>query len=135
MTQKRQQARVPISGQAILSNDHGICITATTKDISQDGIGINKPADHLTEAEYRIRVSTDSGRQIHLRATLIHSSTETTGFKTSNIDEKNLQIITELVSEYQTTDDFIRQVGEHDVLEQKYVDKDGNKVSVTFDTK
>ncbi len=135
MTQKRQQARVPISGQAILSNDHGICITATTKDISQGGIAISKPADHLAEAEYRIRVSTDEGRQIHLRATLIHRSTETTGFKTSNIDEKNLQIITELVSEYQTTEDFIRQIGEHDVLEQKYVDKDGNKVSVTFDTK
>jgi hypothetical protein len=135
MAQKRRQARVPLIGQAILSNDHGICITATTKDISQGGIGINKPADSLTQSEYRIRVSTDEGRQIHLRATLIHTSTETTGFRTSTIDEKNLAIITELVSEYQTTDDFIKQIGKHDVLEQKYVDKNGHKVSVTFDTK
>jgi len=135
MSQKRQQARVPINGQAILSNDHGICISASTKDISQGGIGIDKPADPLAETEYRIRVSTDEGRQIHLRATLIHSSAETTGFQTLNIDEKNLQIITELVAEYQTTDDFIKQIDKHDVLEQQYIDKNGNKVSVTFDTK
>ena len=135
MTQKRRQPRVPISGQAILSNDHGICITASTKDISQSGIGINKPANPLAETEYRIRVSTDEGKQIHLRATLIHSSPQTTGFRTFNLDEKNLQIITELLAEYQSTDDFIRQIDEYDVLEQQYIDKNGNRVSVTFDTK
>lgn len=135
MPQKRRQPRVPISGQAILSNDHGICITASTKDISQSGIGINKPTDPLAETEYRIRVSTDEGKQIHLRATLIHNSPQTTGFRTFNLDEKNLQIITELLAEYQSTDDFIRQIDEYDVLEQQYIDKNGNRVSVTFDTK
>ena len=135
MAQKRRQARVPIAGQAILSNDHGICITASTKDISEGGIGIEKPTDPLAETEYRIRVSTEDGRQIHLRAVLIHSSIDTTGFQTLTIDEKNLQIIAELVAEYQTTDDFIKQVEEYDVLEQKYIDEDGNEVSVTFDTK
>ena len=135
MTQQRRQARVPISGQAILSNDQGICITASTKDISPDGIGIDKPTDPLAETEYRIRISTDTGRQIHLRATLIHSSVDTTGFKTSDIDEKNLQIITDLVAEYQSTDDFIKQIDEHDLLKQKFIDEDGNEVSVTFETK
>ncbi len=135
MTQQRRQARVPISGQAILSNDQGICITATTKDISQDGIGINKPTDSLAETEYQIRISTDTGRQIHLRATLIHSSIHTTGFKTSDINKKNLQIITDLVAEYQSTEAFIKQIDEHDLLKQKYIDEDGNEVSVTFDIK
>ena len=135
MTQKRRQARVPIRGQAILSNDQGVCITASTKDISHDGIGLNKPIDPLAEAEYRIKVSTDTGRQIHLRATLIHSSINTTGFRTSSIDERNLQIITDLVAEYQNTDDFIKQIDEHDLLQQTYIDEDGNEVSVTFDTK
>lgn len=135
MSQQRRQARVPISGQAILSNDQGICITASTKDISQDGIGINKPTDSLAETEYQIRISTDTGRQIHLRATLVHSSVQTTGFKTSDIDEKNLQIITDLVAEYQSTEAFIKQIDEHDLLKQKYIDEDGNEVSVTFDIK
>ena len=134
MTQKRRQARVPISGQATLSNEHGITLTATTKDISQGGVGLVKPEGPLTETEYRIRVDTDEGRQIHLKATLIHSSETTSGFQTSDIDDKNLQIITELVLEYQTTDDFIKQIDEYDLLEQKYIDEDGNEVSVTFET-
>lgn len=134
MTQKRQQARVPISGQATLSNEHGITLTATTKDISPGGVGLLKPETPLTEKEYRIRVDTEDGRQIHLMATLIHSSDTTSGFQTSDIDDKSLQIITELVLEYQTTDDFIKQIDEFDILKQKYIDEDGNEVSVTFET-
>ena len=110
MVQQRQQARVPINGQAILSNDQGICIAAATKDISRDSIGLEKPTDSLAEPEYQIRISTDTGQQIHLHATLIHSSIHTTGFKTSEIDE-------------------------HDLLKQTYIDEDGNEVSVTFDIK
>ncbi len=133
MAHRRRQVRVPISGRAVVSNNDGISITANTKDISKDGLGIEKPTAPLTPTEYQIQIRTDTGKQIQLKATLVHNSSQTTGFKTSQINEKNIKIIADLVAEYQTTDDFIKQLDEHDLLEQKYIDEDGNEVIVTFD--
>lgn len=133
MTHKRIHVRVPISGEAIVSNKQGTQTKTRTIDISPGGIGIISPSDPLGEADYQIEVITANGDQIQFSATLIREDKQSVGFKTSDIDQKNLQTIADLVAEFQTTEEFIKQIDEHDLLEQSFVDKDGNKVSVTFE--
>ena len=134
MTQKRLQLRVPITGKAILSDKQGIRIKAITKDISQGGLGLINPSKSLEHIEYKIEITTEEDRQIQLKATLVHKSSDFTGFKTSTINEKNLQIIADLIAEYQSTDEFIKQIDKYDLFEQNFIDEDGNEISVTFDT-
>lgn len=132
--QKRIQVRVPITGKAILSDKQGIRIKAIAKDISRGGLGLNNPSKSLEHIEYQIDITTEEDRQIQLKATLVHKTSDFNGFKTSIINEKNLEIIADLIAEYQTTDDFIKQIDKHDLFEQNFIDEDGSEISVTFDT-
>ncbi len=133
MAHKRTDVRVPISGEVILSDKEGIRITARAKDISPGGFGVNNPSTPLDQTEYQVTITTKEDKQIRLMATLIHMSNQSTGFKTSDIDSINLQIITDLIEEFQSTEAFIKQIDQHDLLQQNFIDDDGNEVSVTFD--
>ncbi len=133
MAHKRLYVRVPITGEAILSNKQGKRFKARAKDISQGGIGITDPSSPLEPAEYQVEIITEEGEHIYFTATLIHKSTSQTGFQTSEIDKKNLQIIADLIAEFQTTEEFIKQIDEHDLLEQNFIDENGDEISVTFD--
>ena len=133
MAHKRLYVRVPITGEAILSNKEGKRIKARAKDISKGGIGVTDPSSPLESAEYQVEIITEEGEHIYFTATLIHKSTSQTGFQTSEIDKKNLQIIANLIAEFQTTEEFIKQIDEHDLLEQNYIDENGDEISVTFD--
>lgn len=134
MTQKRVQVRVPIRGQAILSAKQAIRIKANAKDISQGGLGLSDPSESIDHPEYLVEITTEEGTKIQLKATLVHKSGNYSGFKTSTINEKNLQIISDLIAEYQTTDAFIKQIDKYNLFEQKFIDENGHEISVTFDT-
>ncbi len=133
MAHKRIHVRVPITGEATLSDQQGIHIRARTIDISPGGLGVVNPSNPIGQTEYDIEVTTVEGESIRLTATLIRKSEESAGFKTSDIDENNLRIIADLVAKYQTTDCFIKQIDEHDLFDQQFVDDDGNELEVTFD--
>ncbi len=91
------------------------------------------PATPLEHTEYQISITTEDGERIQLTASLVHKNTLHTGFQTSDIDKNNLQIIANIVAKFQTTEAFIEQIDKQDLLEQSFIDEDGNEISVTFD--
>ena len=132
MDYKRIYVRVPISGEAILSFDKEINIKAQAIDISLGGLAIIAPIEPLTKNTYNITISTKDGKQIELTAELVRKEEEVLGFKTSHVDKNNLQIITELVFEYQETIDFIKQIEEHNLFDHWFVDDEGNVLDIAF---
>ena len=133
MAHKRLYVRVPITGEAILSNKQGVRIKARAKDISQGGMGVTDLSSPLDPAEYQVEIITVEGERINFTATLVHKSTNQTGFETSEIDKKNFHIIADLIAEFQSTEEFIKQIDKSDLLEQSFIDENGDEISVTFD--
>ncbi len=133
MGYKRIHVRVPISGDAVLSNND-IAIQATAIDISPGGLGITDSNDDLGESEYNVVVTTSDGKIIAFTATLVRQDVDRAGFRTKDMDEDALQTILELTDEYQTTTDFVEQVAAHDLLNQQFIDDDGTELEVTFDS-
>jgi len=125
MAHKRIHVRVPLAGEVLLSTGQGKRIKTPVINISQGGVGIASPSTTLAE----------DGEHIQFTATLVYRGEHTSGFKTSDIDKKNLQIIAELVAEFQSTEEFIKQVDNLDLFPQKFIDEDGREVSVTFEMK
>ncbi|MCK5069568.1 MAG: PilZ domain-containing protein, partial [Desulfocapsa sp.] len=130
---KRVGVRIPIKGKAVLLDKNGVRITTRTKDISSKGIGVSTPSTPLEHSKYRIDITTEDGKTITLKATLVYKDNQKSGFQTSDIDTKNLHIINGLIGEFQNTEKFIEQIDLHDVLEQSFIDEEGNEVSITFD--
>lgn len=133
MAHKRTHVRVPFKAKATLSNSDGEQTKARTIDISPGGLGIVNPSIPLGHNEYRIEVTTAEGLKINLKAKLIRKGRQSAGFKTSEIDKKSMQIIADLVAEFQTTEAFVKQIDRHDLLEQLFVDDDGSEYAVTFE--
>ncbi len=122
-----------MTAEATLSDGRGGQIKARTIDISPGGLGVVNPTKPLGQSDYRVEVTTAEGGQIEFTATLIRKTEESAGFRTSEIDEQSLRVIAHMVAEFQTTDDFIKQIAEYDLLQQQYVDEDGNEFAVTFE--
>lgn len=133
MGHKRIFVRVPLSGEAVLSNSGKPTIKARTIDISQGGVAITAFSDEVSSAEYRIEILTETGQRIEIFAQLVRVDDTIAGFQTLQIDEKSQEIIKNLVFEYQTTPDFIKQLDEYNLLDDKVVDEDGNEIEVTFE--
>jgi len=133
MGHKRIYVRVPLSGEAVLSNSGKPTIKARTIDISQGGVAITAFSDEVSSAEYRIDILTEAGQRIEIFAQLVRVDEGIAGFKTLQIDEKCQEIIKNLVFEYQETPDFIKQLDEYNLLDDKVVDEDGNEIEVTFE--
>jgi hypothetical protein len=133
MAHKRIHVRVPIAGEVILSTEQGIRIKTPEIDISPGGVGVISTS--LEQTEYQVEITTEDGEHIQFTATLVYKGEHTSGFKTSDIDKKNLQIIAELVAEFQSADEFIKQMDKHDLFPQKFIDEDGREISVTFEMK
>ena len=130
---KRIHIRVPITGDAVVCDESGIQVRMNTIDISPGGVGLVAPSTTLDQDEYQIEVTTDEGDKIHFAATLIRDNDTSIGFKTSDIDKENLQIIADLLAAFETSNEFIKQIDAHDLLEQSFIDEDGNEVAVSFE--
>ncbi len=131
MGHKRIYVRVPLSGEAILSNKSSLTIKARTIDISQGGVAITAFSVEVPSSEYQIEILTESGERIAIFAKLVRVDGSTAGFQTLQIDKNSQGIIETLVSEYQKTTDFIKQLDEFNLLEA--VDEDGNEIKITFE--
>ncbi len=133
MAHKRTHVRVPITAEASLSDGRGGQIKARTIDISPGGLGVVNPSKPLGQSDYKVEVTTAEGERIEFIATLIRKNEDSSGFRTSEIDEQSLRVIASMVAEFQTTDDFIKQIAEYDLLQQQYIDEEGNEFAVTFE--
>ena len=134
MNYKRIHIRVPLSGKAVLSNsEDGFHFTAQTINISEGGVAITDASQELQPKEYQIAVSTENGQTITLTGLLLRQKDNDAGFKTTNIKNEDLKIIMNMVEEYQSTPEFLEQLTDHDMLQQNFIDDEGNELEVTFD--
>jgi c-di-GMP-binding flagellar brake protein YcgR len=128
MKLKRIYVRVPLSGEATLSNNSNPTIRARTIDISQGGVAIKTFSGEVPTAEYHIEILTEAGQRIEMFARLVRADDSIAGFQALQIDQKSQEIIRDLVFEYETTTDFIYNLDELNLL-----DKEGNEIEITFE--
>ncbi len=128
MKLKRINVRVPLSGEAILSNSRNPTIRASTIDISQGGVAVETLSESVPNAEYKIDIITEAGQRIEMFAQLVRADDSIAGFKVLQIDQKSQEVIKNLVFEYETTTDFIYNLDEFNLL-----DKEGNEIEITFE--
>jgi len=133
MNYRRMHVRVPIKGEALLKSDKGTYVVAKAIDISKGGVAIAAPSKSLDEHKYHITITTTEGKKIDLTARLIRKTETVVAFQTSRIDVDSLEIITDLVFRYQETPEFIQQIQDHNLYNDRYLDEDGNEIDITFD--
>ena len=131
MRNKRRYVRVPLSGEAILSNSSNTTIKARTIDISQGGVAIVGISEEVSTAEYQIEILTEAGPKIEIFAQLVRVDDSIAGFQILRIDKKSQEIIKNLVFEYQQSIDFIKQLDEFNL--HKVIDEKGNEIEITFE--
>jgi len=108
----RRYFRVPLSGEAILSNSSNSTIRARTINISKGGVAVKTFSEEVPTAGYQIEILTEAGQRIKMFAQLIRAEDSVAGFQTLQIDQKSLRVIRNLFFEYQKTPDFIKQLNE-----------------------
>ncbi len=135
MGYSRIYIRVPLSGSATLINtDQDIRFTVQTINISQGGLALSTIEDELPGGTYHIEIITEENGTISLDAELLRQTDKLLGFQIRKISAESLETILLMVEEYQTTPDFIDQLTQYGMLQQSYIDDDGNELEVTFDT-
>lgn len=132
MSYKRIHVRVPIQGEALLLSCKDASIKSQTIDISHGGVAITSPDVPLTENTYDIIITFKDGKKIRIAAYLVRQEGGVLGFKTDKIDSDSLQIITDLVFAYQETNDFIKQIDEHNLFSHSFIDEEGKELDITF---
>ena len=131
MKHKRIHVRVPLIGEAILSNNIHPTIKARTIDISHGGVAIVDLSEELPAGEYQIEILTESGQRIKIVAQLVRVVDFIAGFQTLQIDQDSQEIIKHLIFEYQESIDFIKQLDECNL--HKVIDEGGNEIEITFE--
>ena len=133
MGYRRIYVRVPFVADATLlgRQEHGI--KARTVDISEGGFCVTAPSEELSDSEYHIRINTAGGDTLEMNARPVRQNGDLTGFQTLEMDRHAREVITLLVSEYQMTPEFIKQLDEFDMLNQRFVDDQGNELEISFD--
>src|SRR5665647_822774 len=108
---RRKYARVPLSGEAILSNSRNPMIKASIIDISQGGIALGSFSDEVSTAEYHVEILTEAEERIELFVKLVRVVDSIAGFiagfRILQIDQKSQEIIKKLIFEYQNSIEFI----------------------------
>ena len=131
MKHKRIHVRVPLSGEAILSNDSNPTVKTDTIDISQGGGAIFDFSGEVSAAEYQIEIITEPGQRIEIVAQLVRVVDFIADFQTLQIDQDSQEIIKHLIFEYQESIDFIKQLDECNL--HKVIDEGGNEIEITFE--
>jgi len=131
MKQKRLHVRLPLNGDAVLSDGSNPIIKASTINISLGGVAIVGFPKIISPAEYQIKILTEVGQEIEIFAQLVQVDDSIAGFQTLRIDQKSQEIIKELVFEYQQSIDFIKQLDEFNL--HKVLDEEGNEIEITFE--
>ena len=134
MAYKRISVRVPIDGTATLKSTTNTHVGVKTRDISAEGFGVEQFPGEIDSLNYQVEVTLNTGVKLHFTGKLVkHQNSSTTGFMIVDITDEDRSYITKLVEEYQKTDDFVRQVGDYEILPQSFIDEDGTELDITFE--
>lgn len=134
MGYKRISVRVPIDGTATLKSAADTHVGVKTRDISVEGFGVEHFPGEVDSLNYQVDVTLKADVKLHFTGKLVkHHNTSTTGFMIVDISDEDRSYIASLVEEYQKTEDFVRQVGDYEILPQSYIDEDGTELDITFE--
>lgn len=120
-----------MDGEVTLSNYTKTTIRAKTIDISLGGVATTGFPEEAYGDEYQIKILTKVGLSIEFSAQLVRINESVAGFQTLKIDQENLKIIKDLIFEYETTTDFIKQLDEFNLFET--ADENGNEIEIVFE--
>lgn len=134
MRYQRLHIRVPVSGEVILSVGKEIIVEASAINVSAGGLGITAPSHLIEQTEYQIKVITSSNEKIRFSGFPVYQTADHIGIKITAIDKENLQSIYQIVGQFQVSDEFIKHVGERDIIHDWLVDESGEDIEITFDT-
>lgn len=104
------------------------------RDISVGGLAITGWPPSRQSNEYLVNVKTSSGVELQLMGSIIHQNNRITGFKTVAIDSKNLKTIHKIIEEFQTSEEFIRQINEKNIITDWFVDENGDELDFNFES-
>jgi c-di-GMP-binding flagellar brake protein YcgR len=125
---KRIYVRVPLHGEAILSHSNKPTIKARTINISQGGVAVAAFSEEVLSAEYQIEIFIEPERQIKIFAQLVRLDDSVAAFQFLQADPNSVEVIKNLVFEYEETLDFIENLDEFNLL-----DEEGNEIEITFE--
>jgi hypothetical protein len=109
-------------------------IQARTIDISMGGLRLGNLSKPMENTVYDVTITTAGRGVIKLQAIPVHASEDIAGFKIVEIDKKDLQAIYHLIADFQSTEDFIKHIEEGNILHDWFIDEQGDKLNVIFET-
>ena len=133
MGYRRAYIRIPVTGKVVLSSRNDRSIHSRITNISQGGLGITGWPITLNSKQYFVNVTTGNGRKISLMGLVVHHNNRTTGLKIVAIDRKNLETIHQLIEEFQTSEEFIRQINDKNIITDWFVDENGDELDFNFE--
>ena len=133
MKYQRLHIRVPASGNAILLEKGDVKVEASDINVSVGGLSITAPSHLIDQHDYQVQVITPSHGKIHFSGVPVYQSFESIGIKITSIEKEQLQIIYQIVSRFQLTDDFIKYIDERDIIHDWLVDESGEDIAITFE--
>ncbi len=133
MSRKRIHIRVPVLGEATLSDGEGGISKARIIDISAGGVRIEAPATPLADREYTVEVASYGRGTISFTARLVHANEQIAGFRIVAITGQDLRTIFHLVADFQATEEFIRHIDQGNILRDWFIDDRGNHLDITFE--
>ena len=133
MGHKRIFIRVPLSAEASLAISPNLTIKVQTIDISQGGVATVAFSEEVPNADYQIGILTEDAQKIEIFAKLVHVEESIAGFHVLKMDKKSQEVVNNLVFEYETTLDFIKQLEKFDLFGDKILDENGNMIDITFE--
>jgi len=134
MLYQRLHIRVPASGEVILLAGESVRLRASAINISAGGLCISAPSHILDQDEYQIQIFTPAYGEIEFSGLPVYQSEESIGIKITSINDNNLREIYKLVEDFQLTEDFIKHIDEHNIIDDWFADDAGNDLSITFET-
>jgi hypothetical protein len=131
MRHKRIYVRVPLRGDAVLSQGSRPLIKARTIDISQGGVAVTDFSEEVSGGDYQIEILTEGGGKVEILARLVRVEDAIAGFQTLRLEGESHEVISDLIFRYQETMDFVKQFDEYDL--DKAIDDEGNEIEITFE--
>ena len=123
-----------MSGSVILVAGHRARVKASAINISVGGLCIAAPSHLLDQDEYHIEITMPTKEKIRFSGLPVYQTEKSVGIRITSIESKNLKKIYQLVEGFQLTEDFIKHIDEHDILEDWFVDNAGNNLDISFET-
>jgi hypothetical protein len=125
--------RVPFLGDVSLSYSEGLVIQARAIDICEAGLGIEDYSKAPSDTEFEINVATVGYGNLYFIGRLVHTYKTTAGLEITSVNEKTLAILKNIVADFQTTEAFIQRIDQGDLIDDWFVDSDGEYIDVVFE--